>query len=348
MIKKTNLLYTALLIGGWFLLTNNAGGPNSSNGGGNYSGATGATCSACHGGGSINGSLTVSSNVPSNGYVGGQTYTITVSLSDPEMVVGGLNLTAVNSSNTPVGTFTASATTQTFDGGASIEHGTPEPATAGNVTWEFDWTAPTSSPTNITFYCAANAANGTGGTGGDAIYTHITAPVALPIELISFEATKLNEKNKLVWRTGEADNFSHFLVEKSSNGSLFKVINRVAYDANINQYDYIDNTDNQSDAYYRLQMIDHDGRTKESKIIFLSGGKKSIYSLYPNPAKDILTLQNNENAENNLEKIIAFDEFGRVFSLNIAGEKIDVSTLPNGVYFLLVGEKTTTRFVVMR
>ena len=71
---------------------------------------------------------------------------------------------------------------------------------------------------------------------------------------------------------------------------------------------------------------------------------KYAFELYPNPVSNTLNVQSGADIYLNL-----FDVFGhQLFSQPIDGDgKIDVSHLPNGIYFLRVGEETK-KFVISR
>lgn len=65
------------------------------------------------------------------------------------------------------------------------------------------------------------------------------------------------------------------------------------------------------------------------------------HMIYPNPAKDYLYL----NSSSEVSDLQVFDVFGNVISnWNWQNEKIDVSKLQNGVYFMLLNDKVL-RFV---
>jgi uncharacterized protein (TIGR03437 family) len=153
------------------------------------------TCTQCHSGGSGSGSVTVAF---ANGltYTPGVTQHVVVTVADPVQRRWGFELTARPSSSTTTmaGSFTPGSdgftqlvcslpgfgteqqgdTCPTSLTLAYIEHtllGTRD-GTTGSVTFQFDWTPPSSNVGNIVVYVAANAANGNGNTTGDHIYTN--------------------------------------------------------------------------------------------------------------------------------------------------------------------------------
>ncbi|OYT11864.1 MAG: hypothetical protein B6I18_02720 [Bacteroidetes bacterium 4572_112] len=64
----------------------------------------GKTCTTCHGGSATNKANWISSNIPSTGYIAGQTYTITVSGTHSGVSRFGFEATAENNTGAKVGT----------------------------------------------------------------------------------------------------------------------------------------------------------------------------------------------------------------------------------------------------
>ncbi|MCS6978516.1 MAG: T9SS type A sorting domain-containing protein [Flavobacteriales bacterium] len=143
----------------------------------NYTGAPGfSTCTQCHSGvvNSGPGSVAISTNIPGNLYVPGQTYQVTVTLNS-----GGGNQAKYGFMLAPMQGSTYRGILQATDGNCFVESGGrwivhTSAGNAGGVptkTFTFNWTAPTSGTGAVTFYAAGNCANGNGGDGGDQIYT---------------------------------------------------------------------------------------------------------------------------------------------------------------------------------
>ena len=126
-------------------------------------------CTSCHS--VLNTSLTttnITSNIPSTGYIPGNTYNITVVLNP---VVGldpaGFEITCEeNTTNTKSGSFgiTNPTSTQFTNNSSAVTH-----TTAGNSlgTWSFNWVAPIAETGDITFYGAFIEADYPIGNQGD-------------------------------------------------------------------------------------------------------------------------------------------------------------------------------------
>jgi len=115
----------------------------------------------------------------------------------------------------------------------------------------------------------------------------------LPVNLLSFSATYNNEHALLKWATDNEVNFEKFIIERSNSGRDFSPIaERMAKGKNgRNEYDWIDDltTATGNDFYYRLKMLDFDGKFSYSPIIMVKKEAKSISGITINPNPVIST-----------------------------------------------------------
>ena len=136
------------------------------------------TCatSGCHSGTASDRDGLISSTVPSTGYIPGETYTMTVSITEAGISRWGFQATAQNSNGQLQGTYTITNTGQTrlspgTGGNKYVTHTTAgNSGSTGSKTWSFDWTAPAAGTGTVNFYTAVMAANNNGGTAGDLVY----------------------------------------------------------------------------------------------------------------------------------------------------------------------------------
>jgi hypothetical protein len=137
--------------------------------------ADAANCTQCHAGSIITGSSVsaITTNIPVGGYVPGQTYTITGTVTEAGVSKFGFEMTAERESdNSKIGTvIVTDATNTTIVGGNAVTHKSSGTSGVGGKAWSFDWTAPALGTGNVTFYGAFNSANGDGATSGDKIYS---------------------------------------------------------------------------------------------------------------------------------------------------------------------------------
>jgi hypothetical protein len=110
----------------------------------------------------------------------------------------------------------------------------------------------------------------------------------LPVELTSFNAFCEDEDVVLNWSTASENNSSHFDVEKSKNGTDWRVIGTVLSAGNSTQditYTFIDSEKSNGDNYYRLNQVDIDGKNEYFGPITVSCEDDSKINTYPNPSK---------------------------------------------------------------
>ena len=143
-------------------------------------GLTGApgenTCTQCHGSFPLNsgdGSLGVS-GFPAE-YTPGETYSLTVTLDDPQALRWGFELTLLEAGGASAGaiTVTDSGTQSSTSGDRDyLKHNASGtyPGSTGSASWQFDWQAPEAGAGDLTLYVAGNAANNNFSTSGDYIY----------------------------------------------------------------------------------------------------------------------------------------------------------------------------------
>ena len=88
--------------------------------------------------------------------------------------------------------------------------------------------------------------------------------------------------------------------------------------------------------YYRLKIIDKDGKTVVSQIVTLENNEigKEL-KVYPNPANDVLTIENSKG-----KTVEIIDVLGKIILLdkNSTRATINIAHLKSGVYFVKVGQ----------
>lgn len=108
----------------------------------------------------------------------------------------------------------------------------------------------------------------------------ITYGTVLPIDLLSFKAEKKGANTELKWEAENMINFSRFEVERSATGNGgYEVVGTVATNgADKGLYSYTDPLvqNRMSRAFYRLRMMDMDGKYKYSQVMMVSFGETSI------------------------------------------------------------------------
>ena len=142
-----------------------------------------------------------------------------------------------------------------------------------------------------------------------------TAGTVLPLTLLSFNGHRQGADALLDWTTTDEINVSRFDVQRSLNGGSFTSIGVVPATAGIHRYTYTDATAQDKAYFYRLKMIDLDGKYSYSRIVSIAGSN-SLYglNLFPNPAHGLVTIQHPE-VTGNTAQIQLHDLSGRVLRI---------------------------------
>ena len=151
-----------------------------------------------------------------------------------------------------------------------------------------------------------------------------------------------NEKVGLKWETANGFDNRAFDVERSLGDTMnFEKINFVwAKERNAikNKYLLPDNNDYNESSYYRIKLLLIDGRFIYSNIAAVKGYDKSLFTFYPNPAFNSLTI-NFSSQENGSATIYVYDASGKrvqqqstFLTRGYGIMEIDVTKFPGGLY----------------
>ncbi len=183
----------------------------------------------------------------------------------------------------------------------------------------------------------------------------------MPVNLKNFTA-KLDKQNVILnWSTTQEKDFNHFLLERSLDGKEFKQTALIFADDNgqlQKEYGHKDalNTITKGIVYYRLKMVDIDGKFKYSstRVIRLSEqNEQSTIFTYPNPTSNDLRITIPTSWQ---DRKVTFDLYNvngqtvkRIVN-NKAGqtENLSVADIADGLYTVKVtmGNETAIQRIV--
>ena len=186
--------------------------------------------------------------------------------------------------------------------------------------------------------------------------------IRLPVVLASFTAKLENKKPVISWVSSKEENLNVFVLERSVDGQSFKDAAMIFPNEKTSadsKYSFTDNaisTNAKGILYYRLRMVDLDGKFKysETRLLRISDQEKAVsIQTYPNPAINELRITIPGNWQ---DKKIQYDVFSvtgqsmKKISRNNASqtEVLDISQLPAGSYIVRVSvdnETATQQFV---
>jgi hypothetical protein len=201
-------------------------------------------------------------------------------------------------------------------------------------------------------YAAASTTQRSGGAGARG-QIRITYNVNMPVGLTFFAIKKVSKSTIIEWLTSYEKSSSHFLIQRSQDGSSFETIGQVnsVGDSEItNSYSYIDNQPKKGNNYYRLVQVDLDGTKNTFKT-------EMVHMPYERGFMLVNTIVDQENTSLQLSSDV---EKYHVSIYEISGQKvlqienlnfdqlIDTKDLAQGIYVAHCegnGEVSTFRFV---
>ena len=95
--------------------------------------------------------------------------------------------------------------------------------------------------------------------------------IPLPVKVIYFQATELDNAVKLNWATSFEENFDYFTLERSSDGRSFteytRIFSKTDYSTQVKTYSYTDEMPFPGRSYYRLKSTDFDGTSDYHGVV---------------------------------------------------------------------------------
>lgn len=173
---------------------------------------------------------------------------------------------------------------------------------------------------------------------------------ALPLEFVSFKATREDHAINLEWVVVQDETIDKFYIQRSDDGLSFKDIgektrNQFLSAANNNwQYIFRDEAVKKT-VYYRVRMVDVNGKQVHSKVIAVNAvaDYTGIISVYPNPVDAYCVVRMPANVTTasftlyNGSGMVVKQLSQQVISNGVY--TLDLRKEPSGVYFLQVRHK---------
>jgi hypothetical protein len=198
------------------------------------------------------------------------------------------------------------------------------------------------------------------GFAGDACsYSYVLTNVSggcnlLPISLSDFSGIKKEKFNEIKWSITSENNTAYFILEKSLNGlefEMFKILNAIGESNSIKHYSLIDDSPFKDGTYYRLKIIDKDGTSNVSGIIYIANEINVLTNIVVNynlPEQVDFIFYSSKELKGNFEIISLTGSSIYKKEINIgSGENIisvNNSNLASGIYFLHVNFNGNSQF----
>jgi len=169
--------------------------------------------------------------------------------------------------------------------------------------------------------------------------------IALPIELLDFNAELVEDKTELTWITQSETNNDYFVIERSADGMNFEGITSTPGAGNstsLLHYQAVDPSPLTGTSYYRLKQIDFNGEFSysEVKTVINEEIEISLINLNPNPVNDLGKLKINSQKDRaivlTVNDVIGKMVYQEIYNLHkgINEINLDFSKQNNGVYFI--------------
>lgn len=174
--------------------------------------------------------------------------------------------------------------------------------------------------------------------------TTFTMKDPLPLSLLSFTAKAANENVLLNWQTTAESNTSHFEIEHSTDGEHFDLIGNVATAGNgqagKNDYSFNDLNPAAGTNFYRLKMIDIDGKFTYSKVEKVNVIKLFNVRVFPNPATNEVTVTGIKDfTKIRITNLRGAEMLSKNF--NTSELKISIASFPAGVYLIQLSNESS-------
>lgn len=163
--------------------------------------------------------------------------------------------------------------------------------------------------------------------------------VPLPVKLTYFQGFPKEDYNLLEWETSMEQHNHHFIIEKSQNEVDFEEIGKVQGNNQSHvksQYSFSDYLLQGGKSYYRLKQVDFNGNFSYSNVILIHH-ENILFSISPNPVKEILKVNLDLNAE--IRNYVITNSIGQKIQTNVLPDnnELNISDLANGIYYIRIG-----------
>jgi uncharacterized delta-60 repeat protein len=162
----------------------------------------------------------------------------------------------------------------------------------------------------------------------------------LPVRLSTFTVQLQNDQASLRWQTSFEQNSAFFEIQRSGDGHNFLPIGSVQASGNSDETRTYTFTDRQllpSTGFYRLRMVDQDGKSSYSQVIAIrrTGGRLTVFN---NVVRQALKVQVQVNGPATLQVIHSNGALVKEQRINsgTTAVSLDVSALSSGTYILLL------------
>ena len=187
------------------------------------------------------------------------------------------------------------------------------------------------------------------------IFNKVT-PVTSPFTFIAVNAYQQTNHIVVEWKTRNENDMKKYEVERSSDNLHFRKINEIKQNnLFFNHYSWTDANPSDGNNYYRLRVIDLDGKSYFSDVIkaYFGDGIQRTY-VYPNPVTGNKLNLYMANQQAGIYEVRLMNMFGQIFltksisydrETRVENLRID-QNIPGGIYRLEIKAPSGSRQVI--
>lgn len=190
-------------------------------------------------------------------------------------------------------------------------------------------------------FAMSNFADPGPGKGWDIVYglnsVELVVVVSLPVTLIEFNAVRKGEKVILSWLANQSVDHDRYDLERKHGDNwtrIGSVNDRASVPADLIAYNFIDEKPEPGINIYRLKMIDLDGSFTYSPLRTVKMQSLTKQFVYPVPAEQYLFTSGTWEGDYQIVTPAGYT----IKEGNLDDARIDISSIPAGVYFLVSGD----------
>ncbi len=168
-----------------------------------------------------------------------------------------------------------------------------------------------------------------------------TLCLVLPVEMISFDAKRVEEGVLLNWETASENENKGFFIQRSLDLQNWETLGFVPSASNLGngaKYDFLDSESLSGTVFYRLEQTDMSGRTNYSEVVAVTlEDALQQFSFYPNPTKGMIWIDGISEEGSGSEAVYRlYDHTGRLVQSAVlsSSDAIDLTALPQGLYWV--------------
>lgn len=176
------------------------------------------------------------------------------------------------------------------------------------------------------------------------LYVEAVYGLTLPLKVVTFNGQSTEGLNLLRWQTAHEDQVLHFSVERSEDARQFTSVGTLPANntAGVHHYSFQDPIKKAGVYFYRLRMLDLDGKFYFSNVIKLSGNDPLSFTVFPNPTTELITL-NGLQPNGMIQLLQGNGKLVRQQLVIAQTETLNLHNCPPGIYLIRYTVDNETR-----